>query len=455
MAERRPSKEVAEGLSAHYCRSLGAAEEAVAVAVDQILTEGGFTLWQKYLERKAFGYAAEAATEAVVSNLTMCFVAHDAGEPPFSEEWDLEEEPEPSQIDSWARMHLPMRRLEGNSAAQGTGLSSKARSTNRGGNAIRSRTSDPRPRAKEPSSSRAAKTAPAESRALPIPDEAQLDEEEEALRELKAQEEGRKREKEKKGREVEKTKEEERKQVLARHEEMRLRQHTFDQDGNVIWVEELKLERLPKVQESAIHSLKKDAKSRTGNLDAQDTLRSTLSASGKQDPPGGSREPPKDKRRGGNGKSSTAKPRKGPADEYADGFSKLQHGQPPILETMVVQTGVSLEAMGKKKNGGYSADERITMTRREYNRLAAGEGAGGAADYRGGSAAHGGNSARGGTAGGAREAGLGDDVLGPMDGGRAGGGSVAGSAAGPSGGGGGVGRRCASCGRAVALSKAA
>eukprot|EP00445_Apocalathium_hangoei_P013337 CAMPEP_0203870298 /NCGR_PEP_ID=MMETSP0359-20131031/18162_1 /ASSEMBLY_ACC=CAM_ASM_000338 /TAXON_ID=268821 /ORGANISM="Scrippsiella Hangoei, Strain SHTV-5" /LENGTH=421 /DNA_ID=CAMNT_0050788959 /DNA_START=122 /DNA_END=1383 /DNA_ORIENTATION=- len=421
MAERRPSKEVAEGLSAHYCRSLGAAEEAVAVAVDQILTEGGFTLWQKYLERKAFGYAAEAATEAVVSNLTMCFVAHDAGEPPFSEEWDLEEEPEPSQIDSWARMHLPMRRLEGNSAAQGTGLSSKARSTNRGGNAIRSRTSDPRPRAKEPSSSRAAKTAPAESRALPIPDEAQLDEEEEALRELKAQEEGRKREKEKKGREVEKTKEEERKQVLARHEEMRLRQHTFDQDGNVIWVEELKLERLPKVQESAIHSLKKDAKSRTGNLDAQDTLRSTLSASGKQDPPGGSREPPKDKRRGGNGKSSTAKPRKGPADEYADGFSKLQHGQPPILETMVVQTGVSLEAMGKKKNGGYSADERITMTRREYNRLAAGEGAGGAADYRGGSAAHGGNSARGGTAGGAREAGLGDDVLGPMDGGRAGG----------------------------------
>lgn len=46
----------------------------------RILTDGGMLLWQKYLERKAFSFAATAITEALTSRLRMCYVHHDHGE---------------------------------------------------------------------------------------------------------------------------------------------------------------------------------------------------------------------------------------------------------------------------------------------------------------------------------------------------------------------------------------
>ncbi|CAJ1375989.1 unnamed protein product, partial [Effrenium voratum] len=98
-----------------YGRSLGGAEEAVAATIDQILTDGGTLLWQKYLERKAFSFAATAITEALVSRLRMCYVPYDHGEPAedgeLGDEWQIEEEPTSCEVDSWARMHLPVRRL--------------------------------------------------------------------------------------------------------------------------------------------------------------------------------------------------------------------------------------------------------------------------------------------------------------------------------------------------------
>merc|ERR1719204_599060 len=150
-----------------------------------------------------------------------------------------------------------------------------AASLNRTQQGLRTKNPDTRQRA----GPRAGKTEKAESRSFPIIEEAVLDEEEEALREAKSAEEARRREKEKRARETEKTKEEERKQVALRHEEMQNKAHTFDQEGNIIWVEELKVERLPKVQEAAGYQIKKD-KNRT----MEDTMRSTAQSS-KQDSP--------------------------------------------------------------------------------------------------------------------------------------------------------------------------
>lgn len=193
---------------------------------------------------------------------------------------------------------------------------------------------------------------------MPIQEEVLLDEEEEQLRDAKFQEEARKKDKERRERETEKVNEEERRKVQVLHEEMSKRPHTFDTEGNIIWVEDLKLERLPKVQEAAAYSIKKDPKSRTGP--AEGPARNVAT------PASGTQPTSRRGQRGQRGQKERAS-KTNLEPEFSDGFSKLQHGQPPILETMVVQTGVSLEAMGKKKAGVSNAGDASKMSRKEYN----------------------------------------------------------------------------------------
>jgi len=115
------------------------------------------------------------------------------------------------------------------------------------------------------------------------------------------------------------------------------RQHTFDSEGGLIWVEELKLEKMPKVQEVFPYFIKRDPRAKKDDPDG-----TTGSAKGPQQ---GNQK----------GKQGRRKPRfdrtKKEEDDFPDGFSKLQHGQPPILETMVVKPGVVLDSNGKSKPG--------------------------------------------------------------------------------------------------------
>merc|ERR1719159_582420 len=99
-------------------------------------------------------------------------------------------------------------------------------------------------------------------------------------------------------------------------------------------------------------------------------MRSTAQSS-KQDSPTAKDAAGATKRRGrGHGKGGQGKTGKVPAEqEFTDSFSKLQHGQPPILETMVVQTGVVLESSGKKKQGVEPAFGERQMSRKEYVQL--------------------------------------------------------------------------------------
>merc|ERR1711972_814312 len=164
-----------------------------------------------YLERKAFPFAANAVTEAIVSQLKMCFVAHDEGEGKdgLGEDWELDDEPEPGEIDSWARMHVPVRRHNQDKDSTATSSASrnakKAEEVRRLAN-LKARTSDTRGKLGGKSG---AKADAAVSRSSPIPMDYPIDEEEERLRDQKSQEEAKKREKEKKGKEADKAKEEE------------------------------------------------------------------------------------------------------------------------------------------------------------------------------------------------------------------------------------------------------
>lgn len=368
-----------------------AAEEAASAAIETLLSDGGLLLWQRYLGRKAFTFAAGVATELVLSQAQLAFVAHDTNAAPDlldgDDLWDLEDEPEPAEVDSWARMRLHVRKPAGpgDGTREGMGVS-KAKSMmgmSKSAGALRARTSDTRPRA----GTRMGKSEKTETRATPIQEEVAIDEWEEQLRDAKVQEEAKKREKEKKARETEKTREEERRKVQERHEEMSQRAHTFDTEGNIIWVEEIKLDRLPRVQEAFGYAVKKDPKPRAAPL--EDTMRSTMTTGSAKEPP-----PVKDaaaaqkgSRRGrgqrGAGRFDRTSRAEHGEPEFTDGFSKLQHGQPPILETMIVRSGVVLEAMGKKKAGSEAAMDRHVMSRREYTVLAERELA---VDYRGGGA---------------------------------------------------------------------
>lgn len=338
-----------------YSSRLRSAEEEIATYIDGILTEGGHMLWQKYLQRKAFPFAAETATEALTASLRMCFVAHDAGESDNIEDWTLEDEPEPGEVDSWARMHLAVRRpRRGEHGDDTMHLGNRGRGDPfRRNQTMRARVSDARGRPRGQGRS-GDKT---ESRSYPIQEEYAVDEEEEKLREAKQQEEARRRDKENKVRAAEKAKEEEQRRVQALHEEMARKQHTFDSEGNIIWVEEIKLERLPKVQEMFPYGIKKDPRSK-------DRLEETMGTGKAATSPAAKKAAAKSnaRRKLRFDRSSRANQNE---EDFPDGFSKLQHGQPPILETMVVKPGVVLDSNGKQK-AGPAVNQGGGMSRKEY-----------------------------------------------------------------------------------------
>lgn len=336
-----------EGNWVDYGRGLCIAEEAVHVTIDQILTEGGTLLWQKYLERKAFSFAATVATDALVSRLRMCYVHHDHGEPlvggELGEEWQVEEEPTICEVDSWARMHVPVRRSKTDEASKAPKLRRNQASRQKFAGSLQ-------------------KTPEFIPRVQPLENDLQVDPEEERMREAKAQEEARKRDKERMAKESEKTLEEERRKVQQLHEEMSKRPHTFDTEGNLIWVDELKPDRLPRLVEFSSYTVKRDPK--TGTL-GRDEMKPLMGSTLGPLPEKNSRL----KRRKDGGKRRAKKGEAGP--EFTDGFSKLQHGQPPIIETMVLVPGVQVEQLGKVKSGP-EPDSRF-MSRKEYVQLAEAE----------------------------------------------------------------------------------
>jgi len=337
-----------------YSSKLRSAEEEVATYIEGILTEGGHLLWQKYLQRKAFPFAAETGIDALTSQLRMCFVAHDPGESESQKEWELEEEPVPGDIDNWARMHLAVRRPQRREPGDETVLLGRPRTgdgTRR--NNIRTRVSDARGRARGQG-----RSDKSEARSWGVQDEVfTVDEDEEKLREAKAQEEQRKRDKENKLKLAEKQKEDEQRKVQALHEEMARKQHTFDSEGNIIWVEEIKMDRLPKVQEFFPYDIKKDPRSR-------DRLDETLKAKAAASPTAKKKADKTNARRKARFDRSSKK--KEDEDDFPDGFSKLKHGQPPILETMVVKPGVVLDSGGKQKAGPAVKHSGGGMSRKEY-----------------------------------------------------------------------------------------
>eukprot|EP00971_Amphidinium_carterae_P131538 2604835-Amphidinium_carterae.1 len=186
-----------------------------------------------------------------------------------------------------------------------------------------------------------------DSRGFLIVEDPAVDEEEERYREQKALEAQQRRDKEAKSKEVEKMQHEETKRNEAMAEEMSKRPHTYDVEGNIIWIEEVKPEKLPKVQEVFNFGVKRDHR--------------------KVDPDAMPKKEP-DKRKSTIRRKANRGGRDRGAEDFTDSFSKLQHGQPPIMDTMNVKAGVVLEQQGKVKAG--AGQDNRQMSRKEYIQMA-------------------------------------------------------------------------------------
>lgn len=359
-----------------------AAESACEEAVESILTEGGRLLFESYIERKSFPFASEAISEVLVAELRMCFVRCDAGEPLFTPAacsrplpssppspspsglddseppsapppnpvartgWALEPEPARCRIDTWARACVPVRRRpkavpvveDDRKRSRGTNASkystaSTARSPSRAGGAASS----------DHAQGRAA--APSKPILIPLTEEREEDEEEAGLREMKEREAKRKREEEAR---IQRKAAEEAEEA-ARHaqvkEQMKNKPFTYDSNGNIIWVQPLKTNKMPSTNPAPTYSFKKDVQS------------SESSASASAKPP--ARGAPKGVRR--------PSPKKKQEGGFTDSFKKFPAQQPSALETMTMAPGVELSERGHRKRGvEVPRPPGQPMSRKEY-----------------------------------------------------------------------------------------
>jgi hypothetical protein len=65
------------------------AESAAEEVIDLVLAEGAKQLYQSYIDKKSFSFSSEAISNLLISELKMCFVRHDDGEPAMIVDGDV------------------------------------------------------------------------------------------------------------------------------------------------------------------------------------------------------------------------------------------------------------------------------------------------------------------------------------------------------------------------------
>ena len=379
------------------------AENAVEAVMEQILQEGGILLYQSYIHRKSFGFAADALCEILKGEMQLRFVRHDTGElqsagadpstPSAAQEslrpkstegmprsrgtlevaprptsapaswtsglddndasrgdgWSLETEPARCRIDTWARACVPIRKVgrkaeesrKGRGSVWRMGSRASIGSVSGPGSRPTSRFG-PQSLAEEVETP---KTPTVRSQLIPLVDDREEDEEEAMLRDMKEREARKLRDEqvrtERKAAEIEEA------IKLAQMKDDK-KQFTHDSEGNVIWVQPPQVHRLPNPNPAPSFVCKQDEVSR------QDQ---------KAQP----------EKRGGRARDKNAKSKQDNSVEFQDGFRKFQSQQPPMMEVMVMSPGVELEERHRTKKGEkIKSSKPKTMSRKEYEEISKG-----------------------------------------------------------------------------------
>lgn len=306
------------------------AERAAAHVIDTLVDLGGQLLYEKYIERKAYPFAAETLSDVLVAHLRMCFVNHDMGDEEGEEGWTIEDEVERSELDTWAGYVVP--------------VISRARS--------------PAPSPKEPGRRKRGsprKKPEGKENKLPAPTASRIaerarevDEYEDMLREYKIREEKRKRDAEEERRKRELDEAEKAAKLEKFREELSKKQITYDSQGQVLEVQPPNVNKLPPGVVSTGYSVRERLE------------QAKAEPKGKTKPRGG--------RRGG----GKAKPRRqDEKDQFSDTFSRLTHSQPSAFEVMSLSEGVDLSQTypAKRNKKGPSVELNGKMTRTGYRGL--------------------------------------------------------------------------------------
>eukprot|EP00397_Hematodinium_sp_SG-2012_P019148 GEMP01019662.1.p1 GENE.GEMP01019662.1~~GEMP01019662.1.p1 ORF type:complete len:552 (+),score=112.44 GEMP01019662.1:25-1656(+) len=326
-------------------------ETIAAEIIHDIHSQSSQILHDKYLVDRSFAYSAKVSTDALAAHVRMCFVSHEA-DPHFSDDnWTEEALPPKIIMDSWARKTVATL---GHSESR----MDKKSPTSKRMSAIPSPAARGE-RKKEPEKEKSKREVetPKEDkdRKTKIICEVVRDDEETRFRELKQIEE-RRLEEEKRKIEAELRKKEAKKaELLAIQEEMEKRPHTFDSDGNLIWITPPNIPKMPKMS----HELPYKFKRTPTPLESKDIKSKDEDRKESR----GSVRPTK----GGKAKAAS-RPIK-PArkfDQFTDTFTTLTSEQPPIIDTLLCQAGVILGAYGRQKKGPNPTDPSHQMSRLSY-----------------------------------------------------------------------------------------
>jgi len=338
------------------------------LVLGSILEKGARLIERNTLERSSFPFAARHAESVALSIADMCFVKHEDAN--NQEDFFIDAEPVPEPTDTWARMFLekkPAPKPHGNSAGRGGGIRSpRSRRLGGYGDGMSETSSDAAGSMKERRSLLKAQRTPKgqreQSRSFPIVEDVPpISEWEDRLRAGKAK------------KRVEKLAQQAEEQRLAEAEAakqlMWLRKVadeadkgpcTFDSNGNMIWVEELDVEQLPKACGMDYEVDRGDEPSKV--------LSQHNSKIGRSGDPRLLQERGK-KKRGLGGRAHSA-PGGKQTHKFTDGFHKPLGWQPPLWEIFSANKGVVMTCMGNVVEGPPSMEGTYTqMTRREYDAM--------------------------------------------------------------------------------------
>jgi len=348
-----------------------AAEAVSEEVIENILTEGGRQLYESYIGKKSFSFAAESVSQILVAELKMCFVRHDPGEStaptdsstsepwtsdtnvvqdPF-DSWMLEMEPERIRIDTWARACVPIRRKfvqprvepiveQGRRRSRVKVPSNSSRSPSRSGMLAASGMVA----ATEHQDVRGQASAKL-SQMIPLVEERENDVEETALREMKEREEKRRREEDIRLRQKEAEEAEETARLATVKEQMKNKPYTYDSNGNIIWVQPVNAKKLPPTSSEPVYNLKKPGAQQKDGMPSPRPKQGDAARTGKR-------------------QATSTNKRREPA--FTHTFQKFAAQQPSMMETMTMVPGVELKEKGYVKKGVDPLDKAATMTRKEY-----------------------------------------------------------------------------------------
>jgi len=86
--------------------------DVAAAIIDEVLSMGGQELYKHYLDEGLSQFAVRMATEEMLEVVKWHFMSRDEGEGVLADKasWQIDEEPMPAEIDSWARGALATRK---------------------------------------------------------------------------------------------------------------------------------------------------------------------------------------------------------------------------------------------------------------------------------------------------------------------------------------------------------